>query len=141
MAKIKPYKISKKERQQIIGEFFDVVVKLKTKKEVIDFFVGTMTPSEALMFARRMQIAKLILKEGTYDSIRKELGVGYSTINQVDKWLLKRDESYRKVLEKYLPNDLNRKRKNPAHEGIKKKLDRYPGHKLAKQLLGLDYFD
>ena len=142
MAKIKPKDIPKQNRHKIIGEFFDVVVNLKSKKEVIDFFVGMMTPSEALMFARRMQIAKMLIKGEIYDVIKKELGVGKSTISQVDKWLFERDEAYKKVLKKYL---INKKIKYIRTKKTKEKklrgLDRYPGHLLAKQILGLDYFD
>lgn len=157
MAKVKPKDVPKEERLEMIGEFFDVVVGLKTKKEVIDFFVGMMTPSEALMFARRMQIAKYLLKDCSYDYITDSLGVGKGTVSQVDKWLFERDGAYKNILEKYLSQQKtkgsenkfikknNSKKVSPKNNNINEQkkvvgLDRYPGHLLAKQLLGLDYF-
>ncbi len=144
MAKIKPKDIPKEKRHKMIGEFFDVVVGLNSKKDVLDFFVGMMTPSEALMFARRMQIAKMLIKEETYDSIKRELGTGKSTISQVDKWLFERNGAYKKILEKYLEQDEISQKKNKVKKTNGRKgmfnLDKHPGHLLAKQLLGLDYF-
>lgn len=132
MAKVKPQNIPKKEREQVIGEFVNVVSHLKSEQEVIDFFVGMMTASEALMFARRMQVARRLLEEYTYDDITREMHVGKSTIAEVDRWLFERDGAYRKILEKQIKR-IKRQKKLKRHEG----LDRYPGHRLLKTLLGI----
>ncbi len=75
----------------------------------------------------------MLIDEEIYNSITETLGVGKGTVSQVDKWLFERDGAYKKILERYL---LDKKSKPRKLKGI----DRYPGHLLAKQLLGLDYF-
>jgi len=155
MAKVKLEQISKEERLEIIGEFFSVVSELKTKKEVIEFFVGTLTPSEALILSRRMQIAKRIIEKKTYREIKDELKVGDSTITKVVEWLNRRNESYKKLLIKYLfkgevkkreKNILNYKenKKYSNNDKVyfqKNKLYNYPGYELAAKVLGIEYID
>ncbi|NLC31436.1 MAG: hypothetical protein GX765_05305, partial [Candidatus Moranbacteria bacterium] len=55
MGKVQTKNIDKNERYKIIGDFYEIVTNLRTKNEVIGFFMGLLTPSEALMFARRIQ--------------------------------------------------------------------------------------
>ncbi len=135
------HSISKEERFQLVGEFFDIIAGLKGKQDIIDFFIGLLTSSEALMLARRIQIAKLIIEGGNYEEIRKELNVGLQTIQSVHDWLHKRDGAYRKIMEKYLEKN---KTKNEAEKREAKEyytydglLDRYPQHRFLKELLGL----
>ena len=73
MGKVKYYSINPRERFRIIGEFFEIIAGLRVKKEVVAFLVGLLTPSEALMLARRIQIAKMLLEEKNYENIRKKL--------------------------------------------------------------------
>ena len=135
------HSISKKERFQLIGEFFDIVAELRGKQEVINFFIGLLTSSEALMLARRIQIAKLIIEGKNYEEIREELNVGLQTIQSVHKWLHKRDGAYRKIMEKYLKKikakNEGRKQKFEEYYTYSGLLDRYPQHRFLKELLGL----
>jgi TrpR-related protein YerC/YecD len=138
MSKIKFYSVPKKERYQLIGEFFDIVYSLRTKREIIDFFVGLLTTSESIMVARRIQVAKFIIQGEKYDEIRKRLGVGYQTIYNVNRWLHERDDAYLKVLNKQF--DLSKKKvrnKKVRTYNEQSLLDRYPQHRLMKKLLGL----
>ena len=135
MAKVKPYSVPLGERREIIGDFFELISSLKTKQEVIDLFIGLLTPSESLMLARRLKIAKLILAGKNFEEIRKDMGVSFETISKVERWLHERNGAYKKVLEKRF------KKKNKS--GMNKKLhykellDKYPEHRLFKELLGL----
>ncbi len=88
MAKVKVYSLSPKERQKIIEDFFYLVLRLKTKDEVLHFFMGLLTSSETVMLARRIQIATLLIDEkNTQEVIRRQLGVSFQTIQRVDQWL------------------------------------------------------
>ncbi len=134
MSKVKPQSIPIAERKKVIGEFFGLVNNLKTKQEIIDLFIGLLTPSEALMLARRLQIANAIIAEKTFKEIRGDVGVGYGTIATVDKWLYQRSEAYKKVLIKRWPK---KNSKNAKVEYYTSELDKYPQHRLLKKLLGL----
>ncbi|NTW45250.1 MAG: hypothetical protein HGB14_12685 [Anaerolineaceae bacterium] len=56
-----------------MDSFFEVVSKLKTKQEIVDFFLGLLTQSESLMMARRIQIARMLLQEKSYEEIKSKL--------------------------------------------------------------------
>lgn len=134
MAKVKVYSIPKQERYQLVGEFFDIIAQLKTKQEIIDFFIGVLTPSESLMMARRVQIAKLLAKEESYKEVRRKMKVSPKTIQSVYHWLNERDEAYKKLILKYLKNSKKRKKTFVYHESD---LDKYPQYRLMKKILGL----
>ena len=134
MAKIKPYSVPIKERRRIIGDFFGLVSNLKTKQEIIDLFVGLLTPSEALMQGRRLQVAKAILSKKTFEEIRKETGVSFETIAKVEKWLYERDEAYKKVLSRRWPSG---RAKKGGMQYNSSELDKYPQHRFLKKMLGL----
>ncbi len=92
MAKIKPHQINSKQKYIAIDNLFEVISALKTKQEIVKFFLGLFSQSESLMLARRIQIAKLLLDGLNYEDIRKALGVGNSTIQKTDLWLHGGDE-------------------------------------------------
>lgn len=132
MSKVKIHSVNPREKYQIIGEFFEIVAGLRSKKEVVDFFIGLLTPSEAVMMARRIQVAKKILQGKNYEEIRKELKVSYQTITKTENWLHNGTEEYDCWITKCL-NDNNKKR--ITADGAKGLLDRYPGHRMLKKFL------
>ena len=134
MAKVKTHLIDPKEKYRIIGEFYEAVSGLKNKKEVIDFFIGLLTPSEALMMARRIQIAKLILEDKSYDEIKKESRVGTDTINKTDKWLNNSGEEYNKWIRKNFEGLKNKTTKKATTKNIDNLLDKYSHHRFLKEL-------
>lgn len=136
MAKVKVHALSLKERQKIIEDFFCLVLRLKTKDEVLHFFVGLLTSSEAVMLARRIQIATLLIDEkNSQDMIRRQLGVSFQTIQRVDQWLHsndpKRDAWVREEIE-----GLTQKggRQEMRMLTSRRGLNKYPGHRLWVEL-------
>ncbi len=121
--------MEKNEKYKIIGNFFEIVSGLKNKKEVVDFFLGLLTPSEVLMAARRIQIAQMLLEEGNYEIIRKRLKVSNQTITKTDRWL-HRDEDYNRWLKTKL------KTREEKRKEIKDVLDKYPQYRFLRNILG-----
>jgi len=134
MPKVKIHAIKPKEKYQIIGDFFEIISELKSKKEVIDFFVGLLTPSEAIMMARRIQIGKLILQGKSYEEIRKKLKVGFHTITKTEEWIHGNEEKYSQWIEKCLTKNIDVKN-SKSIQSYGSLLDKYPGHRLLKNLL------
>lgn len=130
MPKIKIKDLSKKEKREVVDEFMFIVLELESKSEIIDFFIGLLTQSEAIMFGRRIKTARLILENKTYDEIMAEIGVGKSTIKNTDEWLNKRGGKYRKVLKKYF-------RRRTIKEKEFFNLDRYPLYRTVLSILNL----
>lgn len=135
MAKVKPHAIDPQEKFEAIDGLFDVISKLKTKQEIVDFFLGLFTQSESLMMARRIQIARMLLCDKSYEEIKKKLKVSSQTIHATDKWLHKGDEKYttwlkNRVIKIEDENKLKNKHK-PTYESL---LDKYPYHRFIKNL-------
>ncbi len=133
MAKVKTDAVNPREKYYVIGNFFDIVSNLSSKKEAIDFLLGTLTPSEVLMIARRIRTAEMILEGKGYEEIRKEFGVGYQNIANVYRLLQRENSSYKKQVERHLEKrekEFKRNRKS-LNLGL---LDRYPQHKFLKEL-------
>jgi len=137
MAKIRVYEVEKSERYEMIGAFLDSVVSLKEKKDVVDFFVGLLTPSEMLMIARRIRIAQRLLEGGKHDEIRDELGVGFATITNAERWLRRGSEDRQKRLRTCILGSVKKQQKKV--ENTRKissdPLDKYAYHRAAKEIL------
>ena len=133
MGKVRPHTIDAKEKFQAVDSLFEVVAKLKTKQEIVDFFLGLLTQSESLMMARRVQIARLLLQDKSYNEIRTKLKVGTQTVHATYLWLHKGDEKYTawlksKVLE---GKSKNKTKTSQTYESL---LDKYPYHRFIKNL-------
>lgn len=132
MAKVKSHEINSKERYKIIGNFFDIIANLKSKKEVVDFFMGLLTPSENLMVARRIQIAQLLIEGEGYETIKNKLKVSFQTITKTERWLHSEDEDYNSWLAKCLKIKPLKNNREAEKENL---LDRYSHHRIIKNLL------
>lgn len=132
MPKVKVHAINKNERYRVVGELFELIVNLRTKKEVIDFLIGLFTASETLMIARRVQIAKMLAEDMSYEDIRKKLKVSYNTIATVEHWL-QSEEKHDFIIKKL------RELRSDTELGSKKYqvdlLDKYAKHRFLKDLL------
>ena len=132
MPKVKVHSVNKNERYRIIGELFELIVNLRTKKEVIDFLIGLFTASEILMIARRIQIAKMLADEASYERIRIKLKVSYATIATVEHWL--QSEEKRDFIIKKL-RELGNGKKSKGGDYSASMLNKYAQHRLLKNLL------
>jgi len=134
MAKVRVYSIDKKEKQKIVGELLEIIAMLRSREEVFGFMIGLLTPSEVLMVARRIQIAKMLLKDEGYDVIRKKLKVSFQTINKVEHWLRSDDNKLAIISDKIKKIEESNKKKT-GREYSGSLLDKYAKHKFIKNLL------
>lgn len=86
MPKILPHNLPSKIKKELLKNFYDFISSLD-RKEAEDFFHDFLTPSEKVILARRLQIAKMLLQGHSQTSVRKKLGVGVSTIQFVQSWI------------------------------------------------------
>ncbi len=134
MAKVKTDSVSPREKYAVIGNFFDIVSSISSKKEAIDFLLGALTPSEVLMVARRIQTAEFILEGKSYEDIRKELGVGYQNILNANHLLNRENDGYKKQIKRNLEKKQQEFKKGIS-DGKSSLLNRYPQHRFWKELL------
>lgn len=137
MGKVRPHTIDPKEKFQAVDSLFDVISKLKTKQEIVDFFLGLFTQSESLMMARRIQVARMLLDGKNYEEIQRKLKVGSQTVHATYCWLHKGDEKYTAWLKSRVIKieDKNKsKSKNKSRQTYESLLDKYPYHRFIKSL-------
>jgi len=112
MSRVQICDINKKERQEIVGELFDIVTSLRTKKQTIGFLMGLLSPSEILMLARRVQIAQMLLEGMSYKEISKKIKVSETTVATVSRWLYDEDNQiFKRQIEKNYAKDKKLKTK------------------------------
>lgn len=133
MAKVKIQNLPFSERDRITQEFAALLHHLRSKEEMGDVLIGLMTPSEVIMFSRRVQIAKEMLRGETQDSIRRKLKVGFNTMQSVADWLYTGDRKR----DQWLAKEIMKIYKAPVEKYSlsKSSLDRYPEHRLMRQIL------
>ncbi len=100
MPRVKPGSVKKEDRDKLLNEFWVSVSLLRSKEEIKNFFRDLLSESEALMLARRFEIAKLILEDKSYLEIREKLGAGFSTIGVVHSWLQGGFGGYKKLIDR-----------------------------------------
>jgi len=100
MPKILPHNLPAKTKKELLKDFYDFVCSLD-RKETEDFFRDFLTPSEKIILARRLKVAKMLLQGYRPTQIRKQLNVGVSTLQFVQKWI--KDELEERKAKQNLP--------------------------------------
>lgn len=65
-----------------LDELVEGVWRLKSKKEVVDFLKGILTPKELEQIKKRLQIVKMLKKGVPQREIAEELDVGIATVTR-----------------------------------------------------------
>lgn len=100
MAKVTLNSIDNEDRYEMLDELYDMISVLDSREEVKNFLRDLLTPSESLMLARRIAIAKMLLDGATYEEIRNKLKVGHDNIKSVYRWLYDGFGGYESALKK-----------------------------------------
>lgn len=97
MARVQQSRLTETEKHELRDELMNAIRALR-KEDVARFLHDLLTPSEILMLARRIRIAKALLAGNTYEAIALREKVSYSTIQLVDRAIQRGLEGYRRVL-------------------------------------------
>ncbi len=92
--------LSREVQQELLSEFCQALLSLKTPEEAVKFLTDLLTKSEALMLAKRIKIAKLLLEDKNYRQIEGLLKVGHTTIAKIATWLTEGGEGFRLIAER-----------------------------------------
>lgn len=95
MAKFDVRRLSAAEKRRLLVLLEQTILRLRDANAIREFLEGILTSSERVMLARRCLVAQRLLTGRTYVEIRRELGVGLSTVEFVDAWLRKSQRGYR----------------------------------------------
>ncbi len=98
MPRVQPKTLLPKDRTELLNEFWFMIASLQTQEEVKNFFKDLLSETEAIMLARRIRIARFLLKGISYQSIKETLKTSDTTIARVHRWLQSGFEGYTKAL-------------------------------------------
>ena len=100
MPRVQPKLISRAERGELFDELWTMIALLENREEVKNFFKDLLSETEALMLARRIRIAKLLIEGNSYDGICLKLKTSPLTVASVHRWLQSGFGGYEKALPK-----------------------------------------
>lgn len=69
--------------EHVLDQFYSLLADLKHPGDIQSFLSSLMTPTERLVFAKRLQIAWLLRQGMSYDDISQKLKVSSATISSV----------------------------------------------------------
>lgn len=108
MPRVKPRDLEESKRQGLLNELWTMIALLETREEVKNFFKDLLSETEAIMLARRIAIAKLLLRGESYGDIGRQIQAGSGTIASVHRWLQGGFGGYEKGIQK-LEQEIERK--------------------------------
>ena len=97
MAKVDFRRLGRQEQEALEQELWQSIDAIKRRADLEGFLRDLFTPSEIVMLARRIRIAKQCRKGATIGQVCQELHVGQATAQAVDKWLRSEYKDYRAV--------------------------------------------
>lgn len=87
MTKISRWPIEKEKMSLFLDDFWAAVASLKSKSEARNFFNQFLTHTERKMFAKRFQIAMMLLLGYDYHAIRNRTRTSDATIAKINNWI------------------------------------------------------
>ena len=87
-------------KREDIDELFRAVLSLESEEDCYRFFEDICTVNELHAIAQRLQVAKLLSEDKTYNEIEEITKASTATISRVNKCLVYGSVGYRRVLER-----------------------------------------
>ncbi len=87
-------------KSQQADELFEAILKLETLEECYRFFEDICTIKEVQAIAQRLEVAKLLKENKTYNEIEDETGASTATISRINRALNYGVDGYNLVLKK-----------------------------------------
>lgn len=81
-------------------EFFKALLLLKTEEECSNFFDDICTVKELQDISQRLEVARMLDKGKSYQSVSKETGASTATISRVNRCLVYGSGGYKTMLER-----------------------------------------
>ncbi|MBU4368270.1 hypothetical protein KJ575_00925 [Patescibacteria group bacterium] len=143
MSRVNPRTLDSKTKMRYLDLLWTSISQLESRDEVKQFFKDLLSQSEAVMLARRIEIAKRLLEGESYESIILNLKVGKDTVSKVQRWLTSGFGGYEKAISGF-QKEMNRRFTKPSKGGdsapysfnwMKQK---YPLHFLLFNLISED---
>lgn len=92
-------------RNKHTDELFNAILSLENLEECYRFFEDVCTIKEIKSISQRLQVAKLLKLEKTYNEIEKETGASTATISRINRVLNYGADGYKIVFEAMKNNE------------------------------------
>lgn len=133
MTKLSKWPVQKEKMSLFLDDFWTAVASLKSKEEARSFFNQFFTHTERKMFAKRFQIAIMLILKYDYQTIRNRVKTSDVTIAKINNWI----EENREVLIAVGQRIIQLKeRKANSFETKKSYKGRSGGHSVVSEGLG-----
>lgn len=90
--------LESKLRSESIDELFQAILSLENTDECYSFFEDLATVPEIKSLAQRLQVAKMLMENETYNLISKGTGASTATISRVKNALFYGEDGYTLVI-------------------------------------------
>lgn len=126
MAKFGAHKYMTKEQvNELFIDFAKALSSVRTPLEAAEFIKDLLTEQEVVIFARRIQIARLLDQGLTYDEIHKIMKVGNTTVAKVHTWMSMHGEGFKMVIKRTSSKPEKQNHDSLSWESHKKKYPLY----------------
>jgi TrpR-related protein YerC/YecD len=98
MTKVNPRDLDSNSKMKYLDLLWTSIAQLETREEVKHFFKDLLSEGEAIMLARRIEIAKRLLEGESYSQIGSKMKVGADTTAKVQNWLISGFGGYEKAI-------------------------------------------
>ena len=101
MGKFDAFKrLSKKQIDELFIDFAKALASIHNAIDAANLIKDLLTEPEVVMFARRLQIARLLDQNYTYDQIHKVMRVGNTTVAKVHTWMNLHGDGFQMVIKR-----------------------------------------
>lgn len=87
-------------KDHLTDSLFEAILLLKTKEECYRFFQDIATVAEIKALAQRLEVARMLEADITYNRIAEETGASSATISRVKRCLNYGADGYKMILER-----------------------------------------
>lgn len=81
-----------------VDQLFEAILKIESLEEAYRFFDDLMTVNEIQSLAQRLEVARMLTKNYTYNQIESETGASTATISRVKRCLNYGNDGYKLAL-------------------------------------------
>ena len=118
MTKISRFKLNPKELNFLLNDLWQDLADIDEAEKVYTFLKPFFSPTEGIMFAKRLEILKRLRQEESYDLIMGDLKVTPNTVSKMNNLLHLANNKFLEILDELITlknKRMEKLRKKPFH--------------------------
>lgn len=136
MTKISRDPVESKRLDYFINNFWILLTLLGNKEQIKDFLKYLFSPTEIVMFAKRLQIGKMLLEGYKYEDIKRYVKVTDQPVTRINNFITGKQESFIKTIGILIAFEA--KQKEEFEKSFKKSVyEKRPDYELPEKIMGV----